>query len=1020
MPSFKDDLTEQEIRDVAAFVSGSYAGDSTARGPERRRASRLCLKVRVRHAAHRCEPAADARAPLAGGRERVRARPRAPTARSRRRPARWACPPSPTLATRGTASARAGSSSTSCSSSRRTHRTGVEPGGTARVVFAVLERRAPVGRDGLVHPHLEAADGRWHALWGATLDEQVATSWRRSPTPRPPRRRSRSTGDTRGVRPRPLRLRGRRARAARPARRGRSALTAASPRVAGAAEHFLAGLAAPSAGAARRRRLPALERRLAAWVDGGLARRSRAPWNLGLRLDETDGRRGAGDAPPVVLELWLEAADDPTLALPRRCSTSGARRGVRASCARATRGAPSTSGSQTIEPVLAERGHRSRRRPADRTSSSTPSRCARSSARPCRGSRQLGVPVRLPREWVASSSRIRVNLVATGSAGDVERAPDPRRDRVVRLAARDRGRRADEEELRELAAAKEPLDPPARQVARAPRSRGRARAPVPRAPRAARPASSSSSAPSPASRRTRPGVELGEVRLDASLDELLAGAGERRYRPLPTPPGMRHDLFPFQERGHGWLRLLGDLRVGRDPRRRHGPREDGAGDRDPRLRAGGGRRRGRPDARRLPDERRAAVGARDRPLRAGAARPPPPRAGAPRGAAFVDAAGEATSSSRRTTSRRATSSCSRDSTWDRLLLDEAQDAKNPRTKRHRALRRIPRRRTLALTGTPIENRLGELWAIMDLVNPGCSARARRSSGRSRARSRCGATRRRSSGSARSSARSCSAGRRTRPRSTSSSRRSRSPRSPCRLTVEQASLYRATVDRWMPRIEQHERAFDRRGAVLAMLGQLKQVCNHPELVLPTGRAARRALGEARAARRDARGRAAGRQGARLHPVPGLRPARAAPRASASTATSASSTAGSRPAHATSSSPGSSRERPLGARRLAARRRPRAQPPGREPRRPLRPLVEPGRRAAGDRPRPPARPAQAGLRVEPRLHRDPRGADRRAARREARARRPGAWPAAPTTGSPSSTSTRSARPSPSRPRRSEEAA
>ena len=56
--------------------------------------------------------------------------------------------------------------------------------------------------------------------------------------------------------------------------------------------------------------------------------------------------------------------------------------------------------------------------------------------------------------------------------------------------------------------------------------------------------------------------------------------------------------------------------------------------------------------------------------------------------------------------------------WDRLLLDEAQDVKNARTKRHRALRRMPRKRTLALTGTPIENRLGELWAIMELVNPG--------------------------------------------------------------------------------------------------------------------------------------------------------------------------------------------------------------------------------------------------------------------------------------------------------------
>src|SRR5205823_13806088 len=41
--------------------------------------------------------------------------------------------------------------------------------------------------------------------------------------------------------------------------------------------------------------------------------------------------------------------------------------------------------------------------------------------------------------------------------------------------------------------------------------------------------------------------------------------------------------------------------------------------------------------------------------------------------------------------------------WDRLLLDEAQDIKNPATKRARALRRLPARRRVAMTGTPIEN-----------------------------------------------------------------------------------------------------------------------------------------------------------------------------------------------------------------------------------------------------------------------------------------------------------------------------
>ncbi len=57
------------------------------------------------------------------------------------------------------------------------------------------------------------------------------------------------------------------------------------------------------------------------------------------------------------------------------------------------------------------------------------------------------------------------------------------------------------------------------------------------------------------------GLELGEVRLDASLDELLSGK-DARFRPRGTPAGMRHELFPFQERGHGWLRMLGDLGIG--------------------------------------------------------------------------------------------------------------------------------------------------------------------------------------------------------------------------------------------------------------------------------------------------------------------------------------------------------------------------------------------------------------------------------------------------------------------------
>jgi SNF2 family DNA or RNA helicase len=173
--------------------------------------------------------------------------------------------------------------------------------------------------------------------------------------------------------------------------------------------------------------------------------------------------------------------------------------------------------------------------------------------------------------------------------------------------------------------------------------------------------------------------------------------------------------------------------------------------------------------------------------------------------------------------------------WDRLLLDEAQDVKNPATKRARALRRLSARRRVAMTGTPIENRLGELWAIMDIVNPGLLgsrdwfdrtfARPIELFGDDRALDRLRAI--------------------VQPfilRRAKDSEEVELDLPPitiekdyCRLTVEQAALYQATVDRWMPRIEDHADTFGRRGAVLAMLGQLKQLCNHPEMLVATGRA-----------------------------------------------------------------------------------------------------------------------------------------------------------------------------------------
>ena len=55
--------------------------------------------------------------------------------------------------------------------------------------------------------------------------------------------------------------------------------------------------------------------------------------------------------------------------------------------------------------------------------------------------------------------------------------------------------------------------------------------------------------------------------------------------------------------------------------------------------------------------------------------------------------------------------------WGRLVLDEAQQVKNPGTAQTRAIIRIEAGRRIALTGTPVENRLSELWSLMTVLNP---------------------------------------------------------------------------------------------------------------------------------------------------------------------------------------------------------------------------------------------------------------------------------------------------------------
>jgi len=170
--------------------------------------------------------------------------------------------------------------------------------------------------------------------------------------------------------------------------------------------------------------------------------------------------------------------------------------------------------------------------------------------------------------------------------------------------------------------------------------------------------------------------------------------------------------------------------------------------------------------------------------------------------------------------------------WGVLILDEAQNIKNPDTRQAGAARRLPAGHRIALTGTPIENRLSELWSIFEFLNPGYLG-------------------------SRKSFRTAFELPIARTGDQEAARRLKSLTAPfilrrlktdksvirdlpaknemkvyCSLTREQATLYEAVVRDSMKVISEAE-GIKRRGVVLATLMKLKQVCNHPAQFLGDG-------------------------------------------------------------------------------------------------------------------------------------------------------------------------------------------
>ena len=167
----------------------------------------------------------------------------------------------------------------------------------------------------------------------------------------------------------------------------------------------------------------------------------------------------------------------------------------------------------------------------------------------------------------------------------------------------------------------------------------------------------------------------------------------------------------------------------------------------------------------------------------------------------------------------------KDVPWSGVILDEAQNIKNPQTKQARAARALQADYRVVLTGTPVENNVGDLWSLLEFLNPGflgTQAEFKREffipiqAGRD-------------------------------PQAVERLKRMTGPfilrrlktdktiiadlpekmemKVFCTLTREQASLYTAVVEEAASSLESAE-GIQRKGVVLATLSKLKQVCNHP--------------------------------------------------------------------------------------------------------------------------------------------------------------------------------------------------
>src|SRR6202047_1375728 len=161
--------------------------------------------------------------------------------------------------------------------------------------------------------------------------------------------------------------------------------------------------------------------------------------------------------------------------------------------------------------------------------------------------------------------------------------------------------------------------------------------------------------------------------------------------------------------------------------------------------------------------------------------------------------------------------------WRFVILDEAQAIKNPNARQTKAAKALRAKARIALTGTPVENHLGDLWSIFDFINPGLLGNAKQFS-----RYAKGLVDRTHNpyGPLRELVRPYILRRMKTDKSVIADLPDKTEiKALCGLTRRQTALYGQAVEDLAKSLEEAD-GIQRKGIVLAMLMRLKQICNHP--------------------------------------------------------------------------------------------------------------------------------------------------------------------------------------------------